>query len=203
MENPMRQLIVIDFMTLDGVVQAPSYPDEDTDGGFSHGGWHAQFFDDSSMQWTVNNITSAGSFLFGRRTYESFAAHWPNASEEEKALAEPFNTRQKYVASSTLTEPLGWENSTLLRGDVIASVAELKQSAGDPLHVFGSTQLVRALLANNLVDELRLMIDPILLGGGKRIFRDDDALTSLTLVDSRPTTTGALPATYRTANGSP
>jgi dihydrofolate reductase len=199
----MRKLIVIDWMTLDGVVQAPSYPDEDTDGGFSQGGWHAQFFDDISMQWTMNNITSAGSFLFGRRTYESFAAHWPNASEEEQSLAEPFNTRQKYVASTTLTEPLGWQNSALLRGDVIASVSELKQSAGDSLHVFGSTQLVRALLANNLVDELRLMIDPILLGGGKRIFRDDDALTPLSLIDSQPTTTGAILATYRTAKTSP
>ena len=196
----MRQLIVIDFMTLDGVVQAPSYPDEDTDGGFSHGGWHAQFFDDSAMQWTVNNITSAGSFLFGRRTYESFAAHWPNASEEEKALAEPFNTRQKYVASSTLTEPLGWENSTLLRRDVIASVAELKQSAGDPLHVFGSTQLVRALLANNLVDELRLMIDPILLGGGKRIFPEDGRARPLQLVKCVTAGTGVQICTYHPAS---
>ena len=115
MEKTMRKLIVIEWMTLDGVVQAPSYPDEDTDGGFSHGGWHTPFFDDVSTEWTMNNITSAGSFLFGRRTDETFAAHWPNAPEEEQALAEPFNTRQKYVASTTLTEPLEWQNSTAPR----------------------------------------------------------------------------------------
>lgn len=195
----MRTLIVVEFMTLDGVVQAPSYPDEDTDGGFSHGGWHTPFLEDVSMQWAINNITSAGGFLFGRRTYESFAAHWPNASEEEQMLAEPFNTRPKYVASTTLTEPLGWENSTLLRGDTIAAVTALKQSAGDSLHVFGSTKLVRALLANDLVDELRLMIDPILLGSGKRAFDGHAGLTSLRLVDSQPTSTGAILATYRTA----
>ncbi|MEP7054281.1 MAG: dihydrofolate reductase family protein [Actinomycetota bacterium] len=199
----MRTLIVVEFMTLDGVVQAPSYPDEDTDGGFSHGGWHTPFLDDVAMQWVMNNITSAGGYLFGRRTYESFAAHWPNASQEEQMLADPFNTRPKYVASTTLTEPLGWENSALLRGDTIAAVAALKQSAGDSLHVFGSTKLVRALLANDLVDELRLMIDPILLGSGKRAFDDDAGLTSLRLVDSQPTSTGAILATYRTAKSSP
>jgi dihydrofolate reductase len=198
----MRKLIVIEFMTLDGVVQAPSYPDEDTDDGFSHGGWHTPFFDDASMQWAMNNITSAGSLLFGRRTYDTFAAHWPKASKEEQALAEPFNTRQKYVASTTLTEPLGWQNSTLLQGDAIAAVTALKQSAGDSLHVFGSTQLVHALLANDLVDELRLMIDPILLGGGKRIFHNHNALTPLRLIDSQPTTTGAILATYQTGKDS-
>ena len=199
----MRKLIVIEFMTLDGVVQAPSYPDEDTEGGFSHGGWNTPFLDDISMQWAMDNVTSAGSFLFGRRTYETFAAHWPNASDEEQVLAEPFNTRQKYVASTTLTEPLEWQNTTLLQGDTVASVAALKQSGGDSLHVYGSTQLVHALLASNLVDELRLMIDPILLGRGKRIFHDESALTSLRLIDSQPTTTGAILATYRTCNGAP
>jgi dihydrofolate reductase len=199
----MRKLIVIEWITLDGVVQAPSYLDEDTDGGFSHGGWHTPFFDDASMEWTMNNITSAGSFLFGRRTYETFAAHWPNASDEEQMLAEPFNARRKYVASTTLSQPLEWQNSTLLAGEATTTVAALKQSGGDPLHVFGSTQLVHALLANNLVDELRLMIDPILLGGGKRLFPNDKALTQLHLIDSQPTTTGAILATYRTGKGAP
>jgi dihydrofolate reductase len=199
----MRNLIVIEFMTLDGVVQAPSYPDEDTDGGFSHGGWHTPFFDDASMEWTMNNITSAGSFLFGRRTYQSFAEHWPNASDEEQMLAEPFNTRQKYVASTTLTEPLEWQNSTLLADEATTSVAKLKQSGDDSLHVFGSTQLVHALLADNLVDELRLMIDPILLGGGKRLFHSDNALTPLRLIDSQQTKTGAILATYRTDKSAP
>jgi dihydrofolate reductase len=203
MEQAMRKLIVIEFMTLDGVVQAPSYPDEDIDGGFSHGGWNTPFLDDASMEWTMNNITSAGSFLFGRRTYETFAAHWPNASDEEQMLAKPFNTGQKYVASTTLTEPLDWQNSTLLVGDAIASVAALKQSGDDSLHVFGSTQLVHALFADDLVDELRLMIDPILLGGGKRLFHSDNAHTRLRLIDSQPTTTGAILATYRTGNGEP
>jgi dihydrofolate reductase len=142
----MRKVIVHEWMTLDGVVQAPGEAGEDKSGGFAHGGWHMPYFDDLSMKWTFENVTSAGGYLLGRRTYEIFAAHWPNAGEEEQALAEPLNTRPKYVASTTLSEPLEWQNSTLLHGDVGEAVAALKQEDGGDLHLFGSTELVRDAL---------------------------------------------------------
>jgi dihydrofolate reductase len=189
-------VIVNEWMALDGVVQAPGAADEDTSGGFAHGGWHLPYFDDLSMKWVLENITGAGGFLLGRRTYEGFAAHWPNASEEEQPLAVPLNTRPKYVASTTLTEPLEWQNSTLLEGDVAEAVAALTREDGGDLLVIGSTKLVQTLVGHDLVDEFRVMIDPLLLGGGKRIFRDDGALRRLRLLDSQVTTTGAILATY-------
>lgn len=194
----MRRVIVNEFTTLNGVVQAPSYPDEDTSEGFAHGGWHRPYFDDMSMGWVVDNVTSAGGFLLGRRTYETFAAHWPNASEEEQVLAQPLNTLPKYVASTTLRGPLEWENSRLLRGDVADAVVALKRGEGPDLHVVGSTVLLQTLIEHGLVDEFRLMIDPLVVGGGKRLFRDDGELRALRLVDSQPTTTGAIIATYAT-----
>ncbi len=195
----MRKVIVSEWMSLDGVVQAPGAADEDTTGGFRHGGWHLRYFDDKSQHWVLQGIVEAGGFLLGRRTYGGFAAHWPNASEEEQVIAEPLNTKPKYVASRSLTEPLEWQNSTLLRGDVPAAVQALKQEDGGPLHVIGSPTLARTLIEANLVDELRFMIDPVLLGGGKRIFSDDGALRSLRLIDSQVTTTGAVLATYALA----
>ena len=195
----MRKVIVNEWMTLDGVVQAPGAADEDMTGGFGHGGWHLQYFDDLSRNWVVENLTAAGGFLFGRRTYESFAGHWPNASEEEQAIAEPLNTRPKYVASTTLTDPLEWQNSTVLQGDIAEAVVALKQDDGGDLYVLGSTELVRTLIEHDLVDEFRVMIDPLVVGGGKRIFRDDGKLAPLRLVESQVTTTGAILATYAAA----
>jgi dihydrofolate reductase len=192
----MRRVIANEWMTLDGVVQAPAYADEDATGGFEHGGWHTRYFDDLSMSWVIENVRGAGGYLLGRGTYEIFAAHWPNAAEEEQVLAEPLNTLPKYVASRTLGEPLEWRNSTLLGGDVGEAVSALKAQEGGDLHVIGSPGLVQSLLERELVDELRLMIDPVVVGGGKRLFRDDGALRSLRLVDSRVTTTGAIIATY-------
>jgi dihydrofolate reductase len=197
----MRKVIVNEFMSLDGVAQAPGGEDEDTTGGFQHGGWHLRYFDDLSQRWVLESIAGAGGFLLGRRTYEIFAAYWPNAPEEEQIIAQPLNTRTKYVASTTLTEPLAWQNSTVLQGDVPEAVAALKQEEGDDLHVIGSTQLVQTLIEHDLVDEFRLMIDPLVVGGGKRIFRDDGALRPLRLVDSQVTTTGAIIATYAPAEG--
>jgi dihydrofolate reductase len=192
----MRKVIVQEWMALDGVVQAPGAADEDTSGGFQHGGWHLPYFDDLSMKWVLQNVTGAGGYLLGRRTYQGFAAHWPNASEEEQPLAEPLNTRPKYVASTTLTEPLEWQHSTLLHGDLGRAVAALKGQDGGDLLVIGSTRLVQALVERDLVDEFRVMIDPLVLGGGKRIFSDDGALRPLRLLDSQVTTTGAIIATY-------
>jgi dihydrofolate reductase len=195
----MRNVIVNEFMSLDGVAQAPGAADEDTSGGFEHGGWHLHYFDDISQKWVLDGLTQAGGFLLGRRTYEIFAAYWPNAPEEEQVIAQPLNTLPKYVASRTLTEPLEWQNSTVLQGDVAEAVAALKQEDGGDLQVIGSTQLVQTLIEHALVDEFRLMIDPLLLGGGKGFFRDDGVLRPLRLVDGQVTATGAFIATYAPA----
>jgi dihydrofolate reductase len=195
----MRDVIVSEFMTLDGVVQAPAYPDEDTSGGFAHGGWHTSYLDEAAMKWVVETVSSAGGFLVGRGTYDIFAGHWPKAGDEEQALAQPLNTKPKYVASRKLTEPLEWQNSSLLSGDAADAVRGLKGEDGGDLLVIGSTQLVRSLVQAGLVDQFRLMIDPVLVGGGKRLFGDDGALRPLRLVDSQVTSTGAVLATYAPA----
>ena len=197
----MRKVIAFEWMSLDGVVQAPAYADEDPSNGFRHGGWHLRYFDDVSMKWVIDNVSGAGGFLLGRRTYETFAAHWPKAPDDQQMLAVPLNTLPKYVASRTLKEPLRWENSRLLEGDVATAVRALKRDDGKDLLAIGSTQLVHTLLAADLVDELRLMIDPVILGGGKRVFRDDGVLRTLRLVSSKITSTGAMLATYSFASG--
>jgi dihydrofolate reductase len=197
----MRKVIADEWMTLDGVIQAPGQADEDRTGGFQHGGWHVGYFDDIAQRRVVDSVVKAGGFLLGRRTYEIFAAHWPNASEEEQVLAEPLNSKPKYVASRTLAGPLAWQNSTVLQGDVAQAVAALKQQDGEDLHVIGSSQLVQTLVERDLVDEFRVMIDPVVVGGGKRLFRDDGALRPLRLVDSQVTTTGVIIATYAPADG--
>jgi dihydrofolate reductase len=196
----MRKVIVNEFLGLDGGAQAPGGAEEDTDGGFVNGGWHMQYMDDEpTQQWVMKSIAEAGGFLLGRRTYEIFAAFWPNAPEEEQVVAEPLNSKPKYVVSTTLTAPLEWENSTLLEGEMADAVASLKQEDGGDLHVIGSTQLVRSLIEHGLVDELRLMIDPVAVGGGKRIFPDDGGLRSWRLVDGQITGLGAILATYAPA----
>ena len=193
----MRKVIVNEFLTLDGVAQAPGGAEEDTDGGFAHGGWHMQYMEDEpTQQWVLESIVEAGGFLLGRRTYEIFAAFWPNAPEEEQVVAEPLNSKPKYVVSTTLAGPLDWENSTLLEGEMADAVAALKQEDGGDLHVIGSTELVRTLIAHGLVDELRLMIDPVVVGGAKRIFPDDGELRPLRLVDGQVMSKGAILATY-------
>jgi dihydrofolate reductase len=197
----MRKLIVDEFMTLDGVVQGPGYVDEDPSGGFKQGGWHMPYVDERAMKWIVDGIANAGGFVLGRRTYEIFAAFWPGAGKEDEAVARPLNTRPKYVASRTLTGPLVWQSSTLLKGDVRSAVAALKKEDGQDLRVIGSTQLVQTLMEHGLVDELRIMLDPITVGGGKRLFRDDGARRSMKLVDSQVTTTGAILMTYAVSPG--
>jgi dihydrofolate reductase len=197
----VRKVIVNEWMTLDGVVQAPANADEDTDGGFEHGGWHLRYFDDISRKWVVDGYAEAGGFLLGRRTYENLAAYWPTAPEEEQAIAQPLNTLPKHVASRTLTEPLEWQNSTVLQGDIAQAVLALKQEDGGDLHVIGSPDFVQTLIEHDLVDEFRVMIDPVVVGGGKRLFRDGGSLRPLRLVKSQVTTTGAIIATYARAEG--
>ena len=195
----MRKVVVVEWMTLDGVVQAPGHPDEDREGGFEHGGWHLQYFDDAAREWVVQGYAEAGGFLLGRRTYENLAAYWPNAGEEEQVIAQPLNTKPKHVASRTLTEPLDWQNSSLLSVDIAQSVRELKQDDGGDLHVIGSPQFAQTLIEQGLVDQYRLMIDPLVLRGGKRLFRDGIAPTPLRLVESTVASTGAILATYATS----
>jgi dihydrofolate reductase len=195
----MRQVIVDEFLTLDGVMQAPGAADEDRDGGFEHGGWQMPYLDDVAQKFIAEGIVGAGGFLLGRRTYEIFAGYWPTAPAEEAIVADPLNNLPKYVASTTLTEPLEWQNSSLLDGDVGEAVAALKQDAGRDLHVIGSGELVQTLMRRDLVDQYRLMINPVVLGGGKRLFRGDGDRKSLGLVNSVVTSTGVIIATYEAA----
>ena len=196
----MRKVIANEFVSLDGVAQAPGGADEDTSGGFAHGGWHMRYMEDeNARQWVLQSIFDAAGFLLGRRTYEIFAAYWPNAPDEEQVVAEPLNTKPKYVASTTLTEPLEWQNSSLLRGGIAEAVAALKREDGGDVHVIGSTSLVQTLIEHDLLDELRVMIDPVVLGGGKRIFPNDGTLRPLRLVDGQVTATGAILAVYAPA----
>jgi dihydrofolate reductase len=189
----MRKVIANEFLTLDGTAQAPGGPDEDTSGGFRHGGWHMQYGAGSGV---AKLIGEAGGFLLGRRTYEIFAGYWPTAPEDVQAIAVPMNTKPKHVASTTLTGPLEWQNSSVLSGALPEAVAALKEEDGGDLLVIGSTVLLRSLIQESLVDELRVMISPVLVGGGKRIFPDDGALRPLRLVDHEVTDNGAIIATY-------
>ena len=196
----MRKVIVNEFLALDGTAQAPGGADEDTSGGFQHGGWHMQFGGGSGAGSGVTKlIVEAGGFLLGRRTYEIFAGYWPNAPEDVQEIADPLNTKPKYVASTTLTDPLEWRNSSVLSGALPDAIAALKEEGGGDLLVIGSTVLVQSLIQHGLVDEFRLVIDPVLVGGGKRIFPDDGALRPLRLVDHEVTSRGTIIATYAPA----
>jgi len=192
----MRKVIVNEFLALDGTSQAPGGPEEDTSDGFKHGGWHMQYGGGDGM---LKLISDAGGFLLGRRTYEIFAGYWPNAPEETQRFAEPMNTKPKHVVSTTLSGPLEWQNSTLLAGALPDAVAALKEEDGADLLVIGSSVLVQSLIQHGLVDEFRLLIDPVLVGGGKRIFPDDGELRRLRLVDNEATSTGTIIATYAPA----
>jgi dihydrofolate reductase len=190
------KVIADEWMSLDGVVQSPSYPGEDPSGGFVHGGWHMPYFEPLAQNWVLGSLTDADAYLFGRRTYETFAAHWPYAGAHDQVVAQPLNSKPKYVASSTLTAPLSWQNSWLLGGDPVAAVAALAARGAGELHLVGSAELARTLIAAGLVDQLRLMIDPVLLGAGKRLFPADGGLRAWRLADSIATTRGALLVTY-------
>ena len=192
----MRKVIANEFLTLDGTAQAPGGPDEDTSAGFQHGGWHMKYGEGSGVR---ELIAEAGGFLLGRRTYEIFAGYWPNAPEDVQEIAEPLNAKPKHVASRTLADPLEWQNSSVLPAPLPEAVAALKEEDGGDLLVIGSTVLVQSLIQHGLVDELRLMIAPVLVGGGKRLFPDDGALRPLRLVDHEVTSGGSIIATYAPA----
>ena len=190
-------------MSLDGVVQAPGGSEEDTDGGFSHGGWSMPFFDPATMGPAVNEVLEATeALLFGRRTWETMAAAWPGRAGDP--FADRMNEIRKYVASRTLAErDLGWTNSTLLpAGDVVGAVRQLCAQGDGNLQVMGSASLAETLISNDLVDEYRLMIEPVVLGGGKRLFSDDGIARPLELVSTSSSATGVHICTYRPVGAS-
>ena len=194
----MSRVIVSEFLTLDGVMQSPGYDGEDRRGGFEHGGWQLPLFDDALGATVVGGIQEAGGLLLGRRTYEIFAGHWPNQPADDP-LAPILNGLPKYVASTTLEAPLEWANSTLLGEDVAEEVASLKQQPGKDLLVIGSGELVQTLMRHDLVDAYHLMLHPLVLGSGRRLFPDGTMKTQLRLVDSATTTKGVLILTYEPA----
>jgi len=191
------RVVVNEFMSLDGVVQAPGGAEEDTDGGFSHGGWSMPYFDPEVMGPLVSEgMSSVGALVFGRRTWQGMAAAWPDRAGDP--YADQMNASKKYVASRTLTEEdLTWNSELLSADDAIGDIARLRGEAGGDLITWGSVSLVKALLAAGLVDELTLMIEPILLGGGKRIFPEDGAARPMELVSAVTTATGVQVCRYR------
>ena len=193
----MAKLTVINHVTLDGVMQAPARADEDVRGGFQHGGWALPYGDSVMTEFMGKGMAKGGALLFGRRTYEDFAAVWPQ--QEGNPVSALLNERRKYVASTTLREPLPWVNSTLLQGDIAEAVAGLKEDPGEDLGVLGSGELVQLLMRHWLVDEYVLTIHPLVLGSGRRLFADDGPLAALRLVESKPTTTGVVIAVYQPA----
>lgn len=192
----MGRVIVAEHLTLDGVMQAPGRPDEDTSGGFAHGGWASTRVDATVNQALGGALATIGAYLFGRRTYEDFAGFWPKQTDGNP-ITRALDDGQKYVASRTLTGTLPWQNSTLLRGDAADAVAELKKGTDGDLAVFGSGGLVRSLMPRGLVDEYLLMIHPLVLGSGRRLFADGVACCTLRLVDSVTSQSGVVVATYR------
>ena len=193
------RIVIIEFMSLDGVVQAPGGADEDTDGGFAHGGWSQPFFDEVVGGGFDGALNEADALLYGRRTWQTMAAAWPGRAGDP--FADRMNAIAKYVVSSTLAEDeLTWNNTTRIPGDdALARIRELREQEGGTLLVMGSPTLARTLLRENLVDELRLLLMPVILGGGKSIFPDDGSLRTLELVSTTTSGTGVHVTTYRPA----
>ncbi|MGH8914147.1 MAG: dihydrofolate reductase family protein [Acidimicrobiia bacterium] len=192
----MRRLIVQTFLTLDGVMQAPGGPEEDTSGGFAHGGWSVSYWDEKMGEVMDEAVSAPFAMVLGRKTYDIMAAYWPHASEEEGAAT--FNEASKYVFSRSRPS-LEWSNSTLVEGDAAQAMAGLKQEDGPELQVHGSGNLIQTLMGANLVDVYRLWVFPVIIGSGKRLFADGTIPSALELVDSKLSTTGVVMGTYETA----
>ncbi len=193
----MKKIVVVNSLTLDGVMQAPGRPDEDARGGFTHGGWAVPYNDEVMGRTMGEQMTGQGSLLLGRRTYEDFYGYWPK--QQDNPFTPVLNATRKYVASTTLTEPLPWENSTLLKGDAVDAVAALKAEGSDTLTILGSGALIHSLQQRRLIDEYLLLIHPLVLGTGTRLFPEAVPTAPLRLVNSVTTTKGVVIATYRPA----
>jgi dihydrofolate reductase len=192
----MRELIVNTFMTLDGVMQAPGGPEEDDSGGFTYGGWSVNYWDEQMGQIMGEAMSTPFDLVLGRKTYDIFAAYWPNASDE--LGAKPLNEAIKYVASRG-RPTLDWRESVLIEGDAADGVAALKEQNGPQLQVHGSGNLIQTLLRHNLVDKYRLWIFPLVIGSGKRLFSEGTIPAGLKLVDNKVSTTGVMIGTYEPA----
>ena len=192
----MRELLVTTFLTLDGVMQGPGGPDEDTSGGFTHGGWSMSYWDDMMGKVMDEATSKPFAMVLGRTTYDIMAAYWPHASEEEGAKV--FNDATKYVASRGHPS-LTWSNSVLIEGDAAEGLAALKEEDGPELQVHGSGNLIQTLMRHNLVDTYRLWVFPVVIGSGKRLFADGTIPSGLKLVDSKVSTTGVVIGTYEPA----
>lgn len=193
----MRQIIINEFITLDGVIQAPGDKEEDTEGGFQGGGWAAPYMQDH-MALVLEGLDDVGAYLLGRVTFDIFASYWPTVTDESDRIAGKFNTLPKYVASTTLKDP-AWKGTTVLGGDVPGELGALKQSPGKDIHVIGSSGLAQTLMAHGLVDKYRLVVHPVVVGGGKRLFRAGGPATDLRLDASRTMASGLVILTYRAA----
>jgi dihydrofolate reductase len=193
----MRKLVLVEFITLDGVMQGLGSPDEDRDGGFEYGGWGAPYTDDVQMRAAVEAMAATTAYLLGRKTFEKMAAFWPY-QPDDNPMAAHLNATPKYLATRTLREP-GWRNSYVLTGDLKEDVAKLKADGDGNVVVLGSGELVQQLIAEDLVDEYRLFLHPLVLGTGKRLFRATDQPKRLRLLDAVPTTTGVIMLSYETA----
>lgn len=195
----MGKLAVVNFVSLDGVMQSVLSPDEDRDGGFDQGGWVLPYVDATVEKFMTDSTAGAAALLLGRRTYEIFAKTWPYADRSDPAVA-AMNTMPKYVASRTLTDP-GWENSTVLGAAIPAEVAQIKKDTDGEIVLLGSGELLRTLVEHDLIDEYRLLLFPLILGSGKQLFTDGTTPRNLTLNESTATTTGVLINTYRRTDG--
>jgi dihydrofolate reductase len=193
----MRKVTVTNNISLDGVMQAPGRPDEDTRGGFQRGGWALPYNDPVMGRVMGEGMAHTGALLLGRRTYEDFAGYWPH--QKDNPFTGVLDNVQKYVASRTLTEPLPWQNSTLLHGDAAEAVATLKSETGPDIAVLGSGELIQSLRRRNLIDEYVLLIHPLLLGSGRRLFPDGGPSSELRLASSVITSTGVVIAIYQAA----
>lgn len=189
----MRKLIVLTFMTLDGVMQAPGGPEEDPTGGFKYGGWVAGYWDDFLSKVLDEQMAKPFDLLLGRKTYEIFAAYWPYKKDDP--IGDKFNSAKKYVVSTTL-EKLDWANSTLISGNAAQEVIKLKELKGPELQVYGSSNLIQTLMKHDLIDEFWLKIFPITVGAGKRLFGEGTLAAGFKLLESRISTTGIIVATY-------
>jgi dihydrofolate reductase len=194
----MRKLVVLSFITIDGVMQAPGGPEEDPTGGFKHGGWVAGYFDDFLGKVMVKQMSRPFDLLLGRKTYEIFAAHWPYVKTNGDPIAAGINKAKKYVVSNTLVT-LDWSNSELIKGDVAKEVKKLKEQDGPEIQVHGSGRLIQTLLKHDLVHELWLKIFPITLGGGKRLFAEGTIPVGFKLLESETSPTGVIIASYARA----
>jgi dihydrofolate reductase len=198
LEERIMRLTLHTFLTLDGVLQAPGGPDEDTEDGFRFGGWSYPYGDDDFGAAMVGWFDNADAFLLGRKTYQIFNSHWPKVTDPGDPIAGKLNALPKYVASKTLPS-VDWNNSSLLGSDVASDVAKLKEQPGRELQVHGSGELAQTLVAHDLIDEYRLLVFPVHVGAGKKLFRDDSPAAALRLLGSATTSTGVVISTYEPA----